>query len=125
MFDDRKSKAGAAGLPGMDFIHTVESFKHFFLMFRRNADTSILYTQQHFTGFLSNSHFHSAAGLVVLNGIVAKVVDDLIQQSADTIHNAIFADDLQRNTFQFCSICKCFTDFLRKNFEGYFFMGHM
>ena len=49
------------------------------VMFGGNTDTSILHAQQHFAGFLCNGHFHAAAGVVVLNGIVAKVVNDLVQ----------------------------------------------
>ena len=93
-------------------------------MFGRNTDTGILHAQQHFTGLLSHIHFHAAAGVVVLNGIVAKVVYDLIQQSADTIDNTIIAGHFQRNIFQLCGICKCFTDLLSKNFERYIFVGH-
>ena len=76
---DGQTKAGAAGLFGMTLIHTIEAFKHFVLMFGRNTDTGILHAQQHFTGLLSHIHFHAAAGVVVLNGIVAKVVNDLIR----------------------------------------------
>ena len=66
-------------------------------MFGSNPDTGILHAQQHFTGLLSHIHFHATAGGVVLNGIVAKVVNDLIQQSADTIDNTIIAGNFQRN----------------------------
>ena len=38
MLYDRKAKAGAAGLPGMALIHTVETLKHLVLMFRSNPD---------------------------------------------------------------------------------------
>lgn len=85
VFHDRKAKAGAAGLLGMALIHTIESFKHLVLMFGRNTDTSILHTQQNFTVLLSNGYLYTAAGVVVLNGIVTKIVNDLVQQSADTI----------------------------------------
>ena len=97
MLHDRQTKAGAAGLLGMALIHTIETFKHLVLMFGRNTNTGILHAQQYFTVFLCNGHFHAAAGGVVLNGIVAKVVNDLIQQSADTIDNTIIAGNFQRN----------------------------
>lgn len=81
----------------MVLIHTIKAFKHLILMFGSNPDTGILHAQQNFTGLLCNGHFHAAAGIVVLNGIVAKVVNDLIQQSADTIDNTIIAGNFQRN----------------------------
>ena len=94
---DRQAKAGATGLLGMALIHTIEALKHLVLMFGRNTNAGILNAQQNFTGLLCNGHFHAAAGIVVLNGIVAKVVNDLIQQSADTIDNTIIAGNFQRN----------------------------
>ena len=94
---DRQAKAGATGLLGMALIHTIEALKHLVLMFGRNTNAGILNAQQNFTGLLCNGHFHAAAGVVVLNGIVAKVVNDLIQQSADTIDNTIIAGNFQRN----------------------------
>ena len=81
----------------MALIHTVKAFKHLILMFGSNTDISILHAQQNFTGLLCNGHFQAAAGIVVLNGIVTKVVNDLIQQSADTIDNTIIAGNFQRN----------------------------
>ncbi len=124
MLHDRQTKTGAAGLLGMALIHTIETLKYFLLMFGSNADASILHAQQNFTGLLCNGHFHTAAEIVVLNGIVTKVVNDLVQQSADTIDNTIIAGHFQRYIFQLCGICKCFTDFLRKNFERKIFVGH-
>lgn len=76
---DRKAKASAAGLFGVALIHTIEALEYFILVFGRNADTSILHTQQNFTGFLRNGYFHAATGIVVLNGIVTKIVNDLVQ----------------------------------------------
>ena len=114
---DGQAKAGATGLLGMALIHTIESFKHLVLMFGRNTDTSILHTQQNFTVLLSNGYLYTAAGVVVLNSIVTKIVNDLVQQSADTIDNTIIAGHVQRDIFQLCGICKCFTNFLRKNFQ--------
>ena len=76
---DGKAQAGAAGLLGMALIHTVKALKHLVLMFRGNADAGILHTQQNFTGFLRNGHFHTAARVIVLNGIVAEVVNDFVQ----------------------------------------------
>ena len=63
----------------MVLIHTIKAFKHLILMFGSNPDTGILHAQQHFTGLLSHIHFHAAAGVVVLNGIVAEIVNDLVQ----------------------------------------------
>ena len=92
-----QAKAGTTRLFGMALIHTVEAFKHLILMLGSNTNAGILHAQQNFAGFLGNGYFHAAAGVVVLNGIVAKVVNDLIQQSADTIDNTIIAGNFQRN----------------------------
>jgi len=101
---DGQAKAGAAGLFGMTLIHTIEALKYLVLMFGRNTDTGILHTQQNFTGLLYNGHFYAATGIVVLNGIVAKVINDLVQQSTDTVDKSIIAGHFQRNIFQLCGI---------------------
>ena len=92
-----QAKAGTTRLFGMALIHTVEALKYLILMLGSNTNAGILHAQQNFAGFLGNGYFHAAAGVVVLNGIVAKVVNNLVQQSADTIDNTIIAGNFQRN----------------------------
>ena len=111
---DGQAQARAAGLLGVALIHAIEALKHLVLMLGSDADTGILHTQQHFTFFLRNGYFHAAAGGVVLNSIVAEVVNDLVQQSADTIDNTLIAGDFQRNIFQLCRIGKGLTDLWKK-----------
>ena len=41
MFNDGKSKAGAAGFSGMAFIHPVKPFEDAFLFLLRHADARI------------------------------------------------------------------------------------
>ena len=75
---DGQSKTGATGLLGVALIHTIEAFKHLLLMFGRNTDAGILHAQQNFTVLLSNGYFHAAAGIVVFDGIITKIVNHLL-----------------------------------------------
>ena len=44
MFDDGKTQAGSAAFFGVALIYPVEAFKHFALLFRRNADPCICHS---------------------------------------------------------------------------------
>ena len=88
---DRKTKAGAAGLLGMTLIHSVESFKNLVLMFGSNANTVIADTDLHSPLPLGNRYLYMTARIIILDGIIAQIVNDLIQQSAYTVNHAIVA----------------------------------
>ena len=94
---DGQAKAGAARLLGMTLIYTIETLKHLVLMFGRNTDAGIDNADLDGTLLLGNRNLYMPARIVIFNGIVAKVVNDLIQQSADTIDNTIIAGNFQRN----------------------------
>ena len=121
---DRKAKAGAAGLLGMAFIDTIEALKHLILMFRRNTDAGIADADLNSPLLLCNSNLNFAAGIVVLDGIIAEIVNHFIQQSTDTMDDTIIAGHFQRNIFQLCGICESLANFFGKNSQRNILTGH-
>ena len=80
MLDNGKTKTGTAGLPGVTFVHTVKAFKNTAVMFRRNADTGITDSQASVFDIDDNT----AAGNIVFDGVVAKIVHRFLKKTADT-----------------------------------------
>ena len=75
---DGQAKAGAAGLFGMTLIYTIEALKYLVLMFGSNTNAGIADADLYSVLLLCNGHLHFATWIVVLNGIVAEIVNDLV-----------------------------------------------
>ena len=91
VLDDGQTKPGTTRLLGMALIDAVESLKHLVLMLGSNADAGILDTQSDTVIFLGNKHLHASIRVIVLDGVVAKVIDHLIEQAIDAVYNTIIS----------------------------------
>ena len=76
MLHDRKAQTGTTGLLGVAFVHPVKPFKNTILMLGGNTDSRI--QDDHFP--ILQRNVNAATRHIVLDGIVAKIIDDLIQQ---------------------------------------------
>ena len=110
MFDDGKSQAGTAGCFGMALVHPVEPFEDPILMFSRNSDAGIADNQ---TIILCVDR-HAAAGDIVLDGIVAEVVNDLLEHSADTLNGKAITGHINRYILFSSAGCQNFFYILAK-----------
>ena len=124
VLDDGQTKAGAAGLLGVALVHTIETLKYFVLMFGSNANAGITDAYLNSTLLFRNRNLYLPPLIVVLNGIVAEIVNNFVQQSTYTVDNAIIAGHFQRNILQFCGICKSLANFFGKNSQRNILMGH-
>ena len=75
MLDDGKSQASAAGLLGVALIYSIKPLEDPILMLSRNADTGIFHHQT----IIFSMDRYPAAGNIVLDGVVAEVIDHLMQ----------------------------------------------
>ncbi len=75
MLDDSQPKAGATRLFGTAFVHAEETLKDAFLVFQGNADAVILDDQP-----IRDRHPDMPALLVIADGIVAQIVNQLLHQ---------------------------------------------
>lgn len=64
---------------GVAFVYTVEAFEDTLLVIDRNADAVIFYSQYRMVFDGDHVDFHFAEGLVILDRIVAQVIDHLIE----------------------------------------------
>ena len=82
VLDDGKSQSRTTGSFRVALVHPVEPFKDPILMLGRNTDAGIADNQP----VILHLDRHTAAGNIVLDGVVAEIVDDLLEHSADTFH---------------------------------------
>ena len=80
VFDNGKSQSGAAGCFGVALVHPVKALENTALMLCRDTDTRIADSQPVFL----NVNADAAAGNIILDRIVAEIVNDLIQQPPNT-----------------------------------------
>ena len=81
----------------MALVHAVKPLKHPVLVFVRDADAGIRHGQDCFSGAFFCCDGHAAAGAVILHGVVAEVIDKLLQRRADTLHNGFPAAERERH----------------------------
>ena len=82
MLDDGKSQSRTTGSFRVALVHPIEPLKDPIFVFRRNANAGIADNQ---TVILCMDR-HTAAGDIVLDGIVAEIVNDLLEHPADTLN---------------------------------------
>ena len=99
VLDDGQAQSRTAGGLGVALVHPVEAFEHPGLILRRNADAGVrhLYDRGLFVGV--HEEMHTAAGDVVLDGIVAEVVEDFIQKPPHALDGGRLAFHHQRDLF--------------------------
>ena len=97
VLDDRQSEARAAGRLGVALIHAVEALEHTRLMLRRDADAGVGDGDAAAAGIGRDRHVHAPAVTVVLDGVVAEVIDDLIDQAADAGQDGRLPRDTDRH----------------------------
>ena len=91
VFNDGKSKSGAAGFFGMALINTVETFKYTALMFGCNADARVLYGYNCMSVILTDFNFNLAAVYVVTDSIIAKIINNLVNIASNAENGLRFA----------------------------------
>ena len=91
MLDDGKAESRAAELPGMAFVHAVKPLEHPVLVLIRNADARIRHGQNRFAAALFRRDGHAAAGTVILYGVIAEVIDKLLQRRAHALYDGLSA----------------------------------
>ena len=84
VFDDGQAQSGAAGGPGVAFVHPVEPLKHPALLIGGNADAGVCHPKDGVTVLLGHGDIHPSAGDIVLDGVAAQVLKDLPHQTPDT-----------------------------------------
>ena len=81
MFHDGQAEAGAAGLLGTALIHPIKPLEHSLLMFFRDADARVFYAQEGVAFSRADFHQNASDFVVVADGVVAEVVDQLADHS--------------------------------------------
>ena len=97
VLDDRQSETRAAGRLGVALIHAVEALEHAALMLRRDADAGIGDGDAAAVGIGGDRHVHAPAVAVILDGVVAEVIDDLVDQAANAGNDGRLARDADRD----------------------------
>ena len=80
VFDDRKAQAGSADLSGVALVHAVEAFEDPLLFVGGDADAVVLDGQAGPVSLLPDPDRDFSALPVVFDGIVAEIVDHLVDQ---------------------------------------------
>ena len=94
----------------MAFIHPVKPFENSILMLGRNADTGIADNQTIILGM----DRHAAAGNIILNGIVAEVINGLLEHSADTFDGKAITSYIDLHILLRSTGCQNFLHILSK-----------
>ena len=93
VLDDGKSQSRTTGSFRVALVHPVEPFEDSILMFSRNADAGIADGQL----MILHMNMDTAAGDIVLDGIVAEIVKDLLEHSADTLNGKAITGHINLN----------------------------
>ena len=78
MLHDRKPKSRAAHLFRMAFIDPVEPFEDTFLIFRCDPNPGITDRKKDFCIFVLYIYGHFSIFTIILDGIVAKIINDTV-----------------------------------------------
>ena len=81
----------------MALVHAVKPLEHPVLVLIRNADARIRHGQNRFAAALFRRDGHAAAGTVILYGVVAEVIDKLLQRRAHALHDGLPAAERERH----------------------------
>ena len=111
VFDNGKSQTGAAGSLGVALVHPVEPLKDPILMLCGNTDAGIADNQA--LVFCLNRY--AATRNVVLDGIIAEVVNNLLEHSADTFDRKPIASNIDLNALLRSAGCQNFLYILCDN----------
>ena len=83
VLDDGQAQARPANLLGVTLVHPVEALKDAALVGIGDADARVRHPQLHMAPLPPDVHPDAAAGLVVFDGVVAEVIDHLIENLPD------------------------------------------
>ena len=124
VLDDGQAQSRTAGGLGVALVHPVEAFKHPGLILRRNADAGVrhLYDRGLFVGV--HEEMHTAAGDIVLDGIVTEVVEDFIQKPPHALDGGRLAFHHQRDLFLGGFVLQAVCDLFRQGEQFHLFPGH-
>ena len=81
----------------MALVHAVEALEDAALVLRRDADARVGHGNERLAVPLADTYLHAAAFDIVLDGIVAEVVYDLVQQPPHAAGGLAFALDGNRD----------------------------
>ena len=82
---DGKSQPGSACFLGMALVNPVEPFKHPFLMLGWNSDAGVLHSDNCLVFVPRHGNLHKTTLVIILDRVVAKVIDDFAKESADPV----------------------------------------
>ena len=97
MLDNGEAQSGAANLLGVAFIHPVKALKNPALMLRRDADTGVGHAQDGIFPLKAHGELYAAALPVVLDGIVAEIIDHAADKLGNAPYKGRLAADLYRD----------------------------
>ena len=80
MLYNGKTETGATAFTGVAFVHPVEAFKYAGLVCGSNSHTVVADGNLHLVTGRCYIYFDKAAFLVVLYGIVAQIINDIIEE---------------------------------------------
>ena len=80
VLDYGQSQTRAADLLGVALIHPVKAFEDPILFLLRDPDAGITDLQEGRSVCHARPHVHTAAGMVVLDGIITEIVQHFIEQ---------------------------------------------
>ena len=125
VLDDGQSQTGAAAGSGMALVHPVEPLEHPALMLRRDADAGVGHGQRRAVGGRGEVHGDAAVGNVVLDGVVAKVIEDLGQQTPHAADGDSLAGDGESHVFGGSRVVKGGDGLLRQRPQRHAFGGQL
>ena len=117
VLDYRKPQPRAACLFRAALVGAVEPLEHPVKVFGRDSDACIGNRDDRLVFFFADGHTDFAARFGVTERIVAKIVNYLVQKSANARHGNFFAADGNFDVFILCGRRKR-TDFLFRKREG-------
>ena len=87
VFYDGKAKTRSAYRPGMVFVYPVEPFKNALMVFRRDTDAGICNRKEDAVVFFSDRYGNFSVPMVILNSIVAKIIDHAVKELGYSLKN--------------------------------------
>ena len=83
----------------MALVHAVEALEDAALVLRRDADARVGHGDERLAVLFADRHLHAAALDIVLDGVVAEVIDDLVQKPPHAAHPRALALHGDRHVF--------------------------
>ena len=109
----------------MALVHSEKSFKYLISVLRCYPYAGISHRKAHLISCLPYGYGDPAADLVVLDRVVAQVIDDLIEQPPDTVDHSVIAIDLKGDILCGCGVRQRPAHLLRQCQQRYVLPRHI